>query len=199
MRVILAQGPCKSSLYRSNFIVRQVVHQLCACCSGTCDNLAHFEDDDNTFHFPCHCHTLQKPARQKPKYNLHLQATPITLITPHVPVKNVPRVGTCLTYPGNPMVCAEDTLAEQLRCRPAKPMGSPRVGSNPTGVDLSGFEEKKNMRYPERTTSEDKLQPSPCLSLSTGACSGPITRKLTAPSALPSRTPRPVLGGLSTA
>ena len=31
---------------------------------------------------------------------------------------------------------AEDTLAERLRRRPAKPMGFPRVGSNPTGVDL---------------------------------------------------------------
>ena len=30
----------------------------------------------------------------------------------------------------------KDTLAEWLRPRPAKPMGSPRVGSNPTGVDL---------------------------------------------------------------
>ena len=29
---------------------------------------------------------------------------------------------------------ASDTLAERLRRRPAKPMGSPRVGSNPTGV-----------------------------------------------------------------
>ena len=29
-----------------------------------------------------------------------------------------------------------DTLAEWLRRRPAKPMGSPRVGSNPTGVEL---------------------------------------------------------------
>ncbi len=29
---------------------------------------------------------------------------------------------------------ASDTLAEWLRRRPAKPMGSPRVGSNPTGV-----------------------------------------------------------------
>ena len=28
----------------------------------------------------------------------------------------------------------QDTLAEWLRRRPAKPMGSPRVGSNPTGV-----------------------------------------------------------------
>ena len=29
---------------------------------------------------------------------------------------------------------ADDTLAERLRRRPAEPMGSPRVGSNPTGV-----------------------------------------------------------------
>ena len=29
------------------------------------------------------------------------------------------------------------TLAERLRRRPAKPMGSPRVGSNPTGVVLN--------------------------------------------------------------
>ena len=31
---------------------------------------------------------------------------------------------------------ATDTLAEWLRRQPAKPMGSPRVGSNPTGVDF---------------------------------------------------------------
>ena len=31
---------------------------------------------------------------------------------------------------------ARDTLAEWLRCQPAKPMGSPRVGSNPTGVEF---------------------------------------------------------------
>ena len=38
-----------------------------------------------------------------------------------------------------PQIQAEDTLAERLRRRPAKPMGSPRVGSNPTGVDLTGM------------------------------------------------------------
>ena len=32
-----------------------------------------------------------------------------------------------------------DTLAEWLRRRPAKPVGSARVGSNPTGVDLLLF------------------------------------------------------------
>ena len=32
----------------------------------------------------------------------------------------------------------EDTLAERLRRQPAKPMGSPHVDSNPTGVDLQG-------------------------------------------------------------
>ena len=33
-----------------------------------------------------------------------------------------------------PLPTVKDTLAERLRRRPAKPMGSPRVGSNPTGV-----------------------------------------------------------------
>ena len=33
-------------------------------------------------------------------------------------------------------MCNNDTLAEWLRRRPAKPMGSPCVGSNPTGVAL---------------------------------------------------------------
>ena len=32
-----------------------------------------------------------------------------------------------------------DTLAEWLRRRPAKPVGSARVGSNPTGVDFGSF------------------------------------------------------------
>ena len=35
-----------------------------------------------------------------------------------------------------------DTLAERLRRRPAKPMGSPRVGSNPTGVVLPQTQER---------------------------------------------------------
>lgn len=42
-----------------------------------------------------------------------------------------------------------DTLAEWLRRRPAKPMGSPRVGSNPTGVDsvcIWKFARKKGLR-----------------------------------------------------
>ena len=34
------------------------------------------------------------------------------------------------------LIVCMDTLAECLRRRPAKPMGSPRVGSNPTGVEL---------------------------------------------------------------
>ena len=34
---------------------------------------------------------------------------------------------------------ATDTLAERLRRRPAKPTGSPRVGSNPTGLDLFAY------------------------------------------------------------
>ena len=35
--------------------------------------------------------------------------------------------------------CQQDTLAEWLRRRPAKPVGSARVGSNPTGVVFSCF------------------------------------------------------------
>ena len=54
-----------------------------------------------------------------------------------------PSVAFALARPERPTSCArlilpaaKDTLAERLRRRPAKPMGSPRVGSNPTGVDL---------------------------------------------------------------
>ena len=45
---------------------------------------------------------------------------------------------------------AEDTLAERLRRRPAKPMGSLRVGSNPTGVDCCVCDQKhsKSSRVP---------------------------------------------------
>lgn len=42
-----------------------------------------------------------------------------------------------LMYTSCPDRVGMDTLAEWLRRRPAKPMGSPRVGSNPTGVDVS--------------------------------------------------------------
>ena len=46
-----------------------------------------------------------------------------------------------------------DTLAERPRRRPAKPMGSPRVGSNPTGVDVpqawpAGLPEVKHQPAP---------------------------------------------------
>jgi hypothetical protein len=54
-----------------------------------------------------------------------------------------PADAICCVFPadvlGNchaPSKCDKDTLAEWLRRRPAKPMGSPRVGSNPTGVAL---------------------------------------------------------------
>ena len=38
-----------------------------------------------------------------------------------------------VVYPRN---VTQDTLAERLRRRPAKPIGSPRVDSNPTGAEL---------------------------------------------------------------
>ena len=41
---------------------------------------------------------------------------------------------SCCVSSGHGCQKSDDTLAEWLRRRPAKPMGSPRVGSNPTGV-----------------------------------------------------------------
>ena len=44
-----------------------------------------------------------------------------------------------------------DTLAEWSRRQPAKPMESPRAGSNPTGVDFNGLvppEEDLNLHSP---------------------------------------------------
>ena len=47
-----------------------------------------------------------------------------------------------------------DTLAERLRRRPAKPMGSPRVGSNPTGVVFRITETAKPEPTQTRTDSD---------------------------------------------
>ena len=46
---------------------------------------------------------------------------------------------SCLRIRGLVRNVFKDTLAERLRRRPAKPMGSPRVGSNPTGVVYNAF------------------------------------------------------------
>ena len=51
-----------------------------------------------------------------------------------------------------------DTLAERLRRRPAKPMGSPRVGSNPTGVVLWW----QNSDIAETTTCSTFAREHPC-------------------------------------
>ena len=48
----------------------------------------------------------------------------------------------------------DDTLAEWLRRRPAKPMGSPRVGSNPTGVVFRITETAKPEPTQTRTDSD---------------------------------------------
>ena len=45
-----------------------------------------------------------------------------------------------------PLPSDKDTLAERLRRRPAKPMGSPRVGSNPTGVVFRDMPKKEKHR-----------------------------------------------------
>ena len=62
---------------------------------------------------------------------------------------------------------ADDTLAEWLRRRPAKPMGSPRVGSNPTGVvfahrrslRLSNFKEVSHGRAGPRLSGDGQEHP----------------------------------------
>ena len=53
---------------------------------------------------------------------------------------------TCLSFVIE-ILPPEDTLAERLRRRPAKPMGSPRVGSNPTGVDSFFFRHNAFRRF----------------------------------------------------
>ena len=68
---------------------------------------------------------FERPWPPKPQ-NRHCLAMPRPLANPtHSPQKE--SVQSYLEY-------TKDTLAERLRRRPAKPMGSPRVGSNPTGV-----------------------------------------------------------------
>ena len=49
----------------------------------------------------------------------------------------------------------DDTLAEWLRRRPAKPMGSPRVGSNPTGVVFATPWPEQPLRLPTRAVNRD--------------------------------------------
>ena len=55
----------------------------------------------------------------------------------HARMENWPR-HPCRAHMERPPLESQDTLAERLRRRPAKPMGSPRVGSNPTGVACPG-------------------------------------------------------------
>ena len=45
-------------------------------------------------------------------------------------------ISRVVQVPAARAILSDDTLAERLRRRPAKPMGSPRVGSNPTGVGI---------------------------------------------------------------
>jgi hypothetical protein len=55
---------------------------------------------------------------------------------------------------------AIDTLAEWLRRRPAKPMGSPRVGSNPTGVALCAAALCAGSAVSHNTIPEVGLEPT---------------------------------------
>ena len=45
---------------------------------------------------------------------------------------------------------SDDTLAEWLRRRPAKPMGSPCVGSNPTGVAFAAYNIRRQTKQGHR-------------------------------------------------
>ena len=45
------------------------------------------------------------------------------------------------------LLSCKDTLAEWLRRRPAKPMGSPRVDSTPTGVDCSNHPQPTHVSH----------------------------------------------------
>ena len=59
------------------------------------------------------------------------------------------------------LVYSQDTLAERLRRRPAKPMGSPRVGSNPTGVEIQLTGQGEGERYRERERGITECRPVP--------------------------------------
>ena len=63
------------------------------------------------------------------------------------------------------VVPADDTLAEWLRRRPAKPMGSPRVGSNPTGVVFAAPWPEQPLRLPRRGRQLGR-----CFSEALGTC-----------------------------
>ena len=59
----------------------------------------------------------------------------------------------------------DDTLAEWLRRRPAKPMGSPRVGSNPTGVVFAAPWPEQPLLRPRRGRQLGR-----CFSEALGTC-----------------------------
>ena len=54
-----------------------------------------------------------------------------------------------------------DTLAQLLRRRPAKPMGSPRVGSNPTGAVYGNIQGSRTLFDPRTKYTKD---PNPHIS-----------------------------------
>ena len=62
----------------------------------------------------------------------------------------------------------QDTLAEWLRRRPAKPMGSPRVGSNPTGVAVGRGCSSWCVLTCVRTAGDDERRKSVSKSASAG-------------------------------
>ena len=59
---------------------------------------------------------------------------------------------------------SDDTLAEWLRRRPAKPMGSPCVGSNPTGVAFAAYNIRRQTKQGHRRWRD------PCDAVDKGGC-----------------------------
>ena len=70
-----------------------------------------------------------------------------------------------------------DTLAEWLRRRPAKPMGSPRVGSNPTGVVMATTAHckpgnKQTQPDPTRRPAYSRRELAPASACQAACCHG---------------------------
>ena len=83
-------------------------------------------------------------ARKKKQF-MQSAKTAAFLFLPVVAVAKMLQREICFVKKNGRPCNAKDTLAERLRRRPAKPMGSPRAGSNPAGVDFEFPAEPTNV------------------------------------------------------